>query len=100
LANLSLVVSQTTEVANSGRFAASVGSFNKPARVAVQRGDGQGKVTENTCSPILDAGRSVDIVALAGVGVIHHLVNSFARGTVRASHGATSSTTMELVRFV
>jgi hypothetical protein len=45
-ANLSLTVSETAEVANSGKFVGSVGSLNKPARVAVQKRDGQGKVWE------------------------------------------------------
>ena len=43
-ANLSLVVSETTELANGGKFVGSVGSLNKPARIAVQSGEGQAKV--------------------------------------------------------
>jgi ARG and Rhodanese-Phosphatase-superfamily-associated Protein domain len=45
-ANLSLVVdaTQIAEQANSGKFVGSVGSLNKAARLAVQGGEGQGKV--------------------------------------------------------
>src|SRR5205085_1705669 len=55
--NLSLVVSQTAEVANAGKFIGSIGSLSKAARIAVQGGEGQGKVwdevaTENAKSGV------------------------------------------------
>ncbi len=49
-ANLSLVVSETTELANAGKFVGSIGSLNKSARIAVQSGEGQGKVWEEVAT--------------------------------------------------
>jgi ARG and Rhodanese-Phosphatase-superfamily-associated Protein domain len=50
--NLSLVVEQTQliEEANAGKFVGSVGSLNKPARLAVQAGEGQAKVWEEVAT--------------------------------------------------
>lgn len=47
-ANLSLIVdsAQLADDANSGKFLGSIGSLNKNARLAVQSGEGQGKVWE------------------------------------------------------
>jgi hypothetical protein len=51
-ANLSLVVDpeQIAKEANSGKFVGTVGSLNKSVRVAVQGGEGQGKVWEEVAS--------------------------------------------------
>jgi hypothetical protein len=51
-----LIVSQTTEAANSGKFIGSVGSLNKQARLAVQKGDGQQKVWEEVAAENAKAG--------------------------------------------
>jgi len=50
--NLSLVVSATqiAEQANSGKFVGSVGALNKPVRLAVQSGEGQGKVWDEVAN--------------------------------------------------
>ena len=50
--NLSLVLDPTdlTQKANAGKFIASAGSLNKDVRLAVQAGEGQGKVWEEVAA--------------------------------------------------
>jgi hypothetical protein len=65
-ANLSLIVSQTTEAANSGKFVGSVGSLNMAARMAVQNGDGQGKVWEEVAKENAKGGVKAESGTFAG----------------------------------
>jgi hypothetical protein len=58
--NLSLVVSQTTEVANAGKFIGSIGSLSKDARIAVQSGEGQGKVWDEVATENAKSGVKYD----------------------------------------
>jgi hypothetical protein len=49
-ANLSLVVSETADFTNSGKFVGSAGSLNKSARIAVQNNQDQQKVWDEVAS--------------------------------------------------
>lgn len=49
-------VSATAETANSGKFVGSVGSLNKSARLAVQKGDGQNTVWDEVAKENARAG--------------------------------------------
>jgi len=54
--NLTLNVNQTTDLANAGKFVGSIGSLNKAARIAVQSGEGQGKVWDEVAAENAKAG--------------------------------------------
>jgi len=58
--NLSLVVNQTTDVANAGKFIGSTGSLSKSARIAVQSGEGQGKVWDEVATENAKSGVKFD----------------------------------------